>query len=114
MMGDADERPSEAPSQPAERSIHLEAHAAGQARIHQAARDLHLHYQSGVHGARRAEPGVATEECPYPGLAAFGREEARWFFGREQLTVELMERLDARLHTGGMQAVVAPSGAGKS
>ena len=53
-------------------------------------------------------------ECPYPGLASFGREQARWFFGRDELTAELIGRLDARLRVGGVQVVVAPSGAGKS
>ncbi|MBV9141929.1 MAG: hypothetical protein JO115_13605 [Pseudonocardiales bacterium] len=53
-------------------------------------------------------------ECPYPGLASFGREQARWFFGRDQLTSKLIARLDNRLRSGGMQMVVAPSGAGKS
>jgi hypothetical protein len=47
-------------------------------------------------------------------LASFGREQARWFFGRDQLTAELIARLDERLRTGGVQVVVAPSGAGKS
>ncbi len=111
-MGHAGEQPPEVPSpQPAGESVHLEAHASDQARINQAARDLHVHYGEGV---RRAEPGTATAECPYPGLASFGPEQARWFFGREQLTAELITRLDVRLRTGGVQAVVAPSGAGKS
>jgi hypothetical protein len=35
-------------------------------------------------------------------------------FGRDELTAELVARLDARLRTGGVQLVVAPSGAGKS
>jgi WD40 repeat protein/transcriptional regulator with XRE-family HTH domain len=52
--------------------------------------------------------------CPYPGLAAFGPQEARWFFGREQVTADLVARLDERLDGGGLLAVVAPSGAGKS
>jgi hypothetical protein len=55
-----------------------------------------------------------VRECPYPGVASFGREQARWFFGRDELTAELVARLDERLRTGGMQVVVAPSGAGKS
>lgn len=99
---------------PVGEAVRLEAHASDQARVTQAARDLHVHYADGVRGGRHAEPGAATAECPYPGLAAFGREQARWFFGREQLTTELIARLDARLRTGGVQAVVAPSGAGKS
>jgi hypothetical protein len=62
----------------------------------------------------RAESGTEVQECPYPGLVAFEREQARWFFGRDQLTAELISRLDAQLRAGGMQVVVAPSGAGKS
>ncbi|MGH3571639.1 MAG: helix-turn-helix domain-containing protein [Pseudonocardiaceae bacterium] len=68
------------------------------------------------------EPTPLTDEpesadvgpCPYPGLAPFGREEARWFFGRAPVTADLVRRLDERLGGGGPLAVVAPSGAGKS
>ncbi|MGH3872371.1 MAG: hypothetical protein ACRDSR_12805 [Pseudonocardiaceae bacterium] len=104
------EHPPGAP-QPGEHPVHLEAHASDQAGIHQAARDLHLYQRDGIHSAR---PAGLARECPYPGLAAFGREQAHWFFGREQLTSELITRLDGRLRTGGLQLVVAPSGAGKS
>lgn len=52
--------------------------------------------------------------CPYPGLAAFGPEEACWFFGRAPVTADLIRRLDERLGGGAPLAVVAPSGAGKS
>ncbi len=55
-----------------------------------------------------------TEVCPYPGLAAFGPLEVRWFFGRDQATSDLISRLDDRLAGGGVLAVVGPSGAGKS
>ncbi|MEV0391064.1 AAA family ATPase [Nonomuraea sp. NPDC050643] len=54
------------------------------------------------------------DECPYPGLAAFGPEQARWFFGRDRLLAELTARLDERAQRGGPLMVVAPSGAGKS
>ncbi|MEV4365299.1 hypothetical protein [Nonomuraea sp. NPDC049625] len=94
--------------------VHLEAHASGQARIHQAGRDQHFHYGEGLHTRRRTVPGALAPECPYPGLAAFGRHQARWFFGRAGLIAELLARLDLRLNKGGIQAVVAPSGAGKS
>ena len=47
-------------------------------------------------------------------LASFEAAEARWFFGRDALTAELLERLDQRSRSGGLQVVVAPSGAGKS
>ncbi|MBB5857471.1 hypothetical protein ACFQ05_31680 [Amycolatopsis umgeniensis] len=94
--------------------IHLEAHASGDAHIHQAGRDQHVHYADGVHGRRRATAGRLVRECPYPGLAAFGPEQAGWFFGRDGLVAELIAHLDERLPTGGVQIVVAPSGAGKS
>ena len=99
---------------PAGDSVHLEAHVSGESRVNQAGRDLHLHYQDRVHGARRVKPGAQALECPYPGLASFSREQAKWFFGRDELTSDLITRLDARLSTGGVQVVVAPSGAGKS
>ncbi|MGH3801114.1 MAG: helix-turn-helix domain-containing protein, partial [Pseudonocardiaceae bacterium] len=57
---------------------------------------------------------TGTDACPYPGLAAFGPSETRWFFGRDQATSDLISQLDARLAGGGPLAVVAPSGAGKS
>ncbi|MGH3830975.1 MAG: WD40 repeat domain-containing protein, partial [Pseudonocardiaceae bacterium] len=53
-------------------------------------------------------------ECPYPGLTAFTEEQAPWFCGRDQLTRDLLARLDERLVMGGVQLVMAPSGAGKS
>jgi hypothetical protein len=56
-MGPSGERPPERPTpQPARDSVHQEAHASGDARINQAARDLHVHYPDGV---RRVEPGPA-------------------------------------------------------
>jgi WD40 repeat protein len=61
-----------------------------------------------------AEPPRDTGECPYPGLAAFQPGQAAWFFGRGVLVAELVEMLGERRHTGGIQAIVAPSGAGKS
>lgn len=53
-------------------------------------------------------------ECPYPGLAAFNADQAQWFFGRDQLIRDLIARLDDRLLMGGVQMVMASSGAGKS
>ncbi|MFI5882965.1 DNA-binding protein [Streptomyces sp. NPDC051554] len=101
--------------------MRLEAHAADEARVYQAGRDqhiaerdLHLHYEDGVRRSRRAAPDTPAGECPYPGLAAFDEDQARWFFGRDVATADLLARLDERLHKGGALAVVAPSGAGKS
>ncbi|SFR03266.1 WD40 repeat [Lentzea waywayandensis] len=76
--------------------------------------DQHLHYLNGTHDRRRSTSGPMTQECPYPGLTAFEPEQAAWFFGRDTLVAELITALDRRLRTGGVQVVVAPSGAGKS
>ncbi|MCU7725388.1 hypothetical protein ODJ79_16805 [Actinoplanes sp. KI2] len=52
---------------------------------------------------------------PYRGLASFEPEHADWFFGREALTAELIDRLAAGYAAGGgMQVVVGASGSGKS
>jgi WD40 repeat protein len=108
-------------SPPGDEEIRLEARASEEARIYQAGRDqhiaqrdLHLHYEDGVRQSRRAAPDAVSGECPYPGLAAFGEDQARWFFGRDAVTAELLVRLGERLSTGGALALVAPSGAGKS
>jgi transcriptional regulator with XRE-family HTH domain len=57
---------------------------------------------------------LGARPCPYPGLAAFGPEEARWFFGRTEVITDLVCRLDQHGDGCGPLAVVAPSGAGKS
>ena len=53
---------------------------------------------------------VASDTCPYKGLAAFQPDDAGLFFGRERLVDELVQRLQdsAALIVGG------PSGSGKS
>ncbi|MFD8493165.1 hypothetical protein [Amycolatopsis sp. NPDC059657] len=105
--------PSDPPTTPLPR-IHLEAHASGDSRIQLAGRDQHIYYRDGVRMRRRTVAGNPVRECPYPGLAAFGPEQAEWFFGRDGLVSELIDRLDRRLLSGGVQVVLAPSGAGKS
>jgi WD40 repeat protein len=63
------------------------------------------------------EPVATTPgECPYPGLEAFGLAQAKWFFGREKVTGDLVDILDRVLRAGrgGPVTVVGPSGAGKS
>ena len=115
-MGSSGEQPPEQrmPPRPAGDSVYLDAHASGNAGINQAGRDQHFYYGDGVRRTRRVQPGTRVGECPYPGLASFGCEQARWFFGRDQLIAELTACFDVRLRTGGVQVVVAPSGAGKS
>jgi WD40 repeat protein len=49
--------------------------------------------------------------CPYRGLAAYGPEDARYFFGRTAIVGELTRRVTV---DGGMIAVVGPSGCGKT
>ncbi|MCT2543310.1 caspase, EACC1-associated type [Streptomyces atratus] len=56
----------------------------------------------------------APQVCPYPGLAAFGPGQAQWFFGREQLTTELAERLAGHMDATDPLVLVGPSGSGKS
>lgn len=103
--------PSDPPTTPLP-LIHLEAHASGDSRIQLAARDQHIYYRDGVRTRRRTVAGNPVLECPYPGLAAFGPEQAEWFFGRDGLVSELIDRLDRRLLSGGVQVVLAPSGRG--
>ncbi|MFF5249185.1 hypothetical protein ACFY3V_33320 [Streptosporangium sp. NPDC000095] len=67
----------------------------------------------------RRTPGRRPRDPePYRGLAGFEAEHAEWFFGREALTRELVDRLAARdgdiEGAVGVQVVVGVSGSGKS
>jgi hypothetical protein len=62
-----------------------------------------------------AEPPPTTDDraddrCPFMGLPAYGLDDADLFFGREQATLELMQKLRQSCFL----AVVGPSGSGKS
>ncbi|MFK4070785.1 hypothetical protein [Streptomyces sp. NPDC029674] len=65
-------------------------------------------------GARLAagapDAGEGERRAPYVGLAAFQPEDADWFFGREQLTDDLVDRVGSRRFL----AVFGASGSGKS
>jgi WD40 repeat protein len=65
---------------------------------------------------RRAPgPRRTGDPVPYRGLAAFQPEDAGWFFGREELTRQLVGRLANRYADGnGLLVVVGQSGSGKS
>ncbi|WP_157440320.1 caspase, EACC1-associated type [Actinokineospora inagensis] len=81
------------------------------------AEDLVLAVNPAHQGA--APPVVAPARsgdggCPYPGLASFQEDQARWFFGRERATRELVGRLVERMDGVGPLVVAGPSGAGKS
>ncbi|MEU8728979.1 WD40 repeat domain-containing protein [Streptomyces tendae] len=60
--------------------------------------------------AQQAPGGI----CPYRGLAAYRREDADWFFGRDRSTRALVAQLYATRETGGLVMLVGASGAGKS
>ncbi|PPS85145.1 hypothetical protein BZZ08_04104 [Streptomyces sp. MH60] len=62
-------------------------------------------------GEAPAAPGGI---CPYRGLAAYRRQDADWFFGRERSTRALVAQLHATRDTGGLVMLVGASGAGKS
>jgi DNA-binding SARP family transcriptional activator len=55
-------------------------------------------------------PAVASADCPYPGLRAFGPEDFDLFFGRESDAEEVSERL----RPGAVVAIAGASGTGKS
>ncbi|MGW5478566.1 nSTAND1 domain-containing NTPase [Streptomyces sp. NPDC004008] len=55
-----------------------------------------------------------TGVCPYRGLAAYRRQDAGWFFGRERCTQALVAQLGAAEESGGLVMLVGASGAGKS
>ncbi|MFG3247851.1 hypothetical protein [Streptomyces sp. NPDC048187] len=59
-------------------------------------------------------PGAPGGVCPYRGLAAYRRQDAGWFFGRERSTRALVAQLHATRDTGGLVMLVGASGAGKS
>ena len=56
-------------------------------------------------------PELPDEPCPYRGLAAFGEGDREFFFGRERLLNEMVERLRDGER---LLAVVGSSGSGKS
>ncbi|AWZ17229.1 ATP-binding protein [Streptomyces sp. ICC1] len=61
-------------------------------------------------------PVWTAGQPPYPGLEAFGEEDAAVFFGRERETAELVARLHPALPDRAQRfvTVVGPSGSGKS
>jgi eukaryotic-like serine/threonine-protein kinase len=53
---------------------------------------------------------VSGEVCPYRGLSAFGEDDAKYFFGRDNEIRSALTQLDA----WPLLAVIGPSGVGKS
>ncbi|WP_327091074.1 hypothetical protein OIE66_10745 [Nonomuraea sp. NBC_01738] len=58
--------------------------------------------------------GQVGQTSPYLGLSSFMAEDARYFFGRDDLVELLVDRVRDRLDEGGLLVVTGPSGAGKS
>lgn len=56
------------------------------------------------------EPTAQRIPCPFPGMVPFDVKDARFFFGREQETGELLRRLRVQNYL----LVIGPSGSGKS
>jgi hypothetical protein len=56
----------------------------------------------------------AQPPCPYPGMRPFQSRDAKWFFGREELTRYLIDRLAEQANARRPLFVLGPSGAGKS
>lgn len=64
----------------------------------------------------RRAPGrrPAGAPVPYRGLASFQPEDAKWFYGRQSLTDDLIGHLRKVYAVGGLLVAVGPSGSGKS
>ena len=58
--------------------------------------------------------GPVWAGCPYLGLAPFEEQDARVFYGRGELTDQLVQKLAARLDGTGILLVAGQSGTGKS
>ncbi|MEV4399207.1 caspase family protein [Nonomuraea sp. NPDC049607] len=68
-----------------------------------------------VNSAHSGESGEQVGEIsPYLGLTSFGPQDAEVFFGRSELTAQLVDRVAGQLTCREFLMVVGPSGAGKS
>lgn len=57
--------------------------------------------EPGLELSPEASTEAVPEDSPYPGMKPFDITQARWFFGREEQTTELLGRLATRLHRPG-------------
>lgn len=63
----------------------------------------------------RPGPRPGRDDGPYRGLAPFSVEDAGWFFGRDAVSEQILDRLEHRAVDGGPPLfVLGSSGAGKS
>jgi len=71
-------------------------------------------WTDGVAPPPLADDTGAMRESPYRGLAAFGEQDAGFFFGRTEAAAQVLERMSQRLSRPGLLMVSGVSGAGKS
>ena len=71
-------------------------------------------WQDALSRIRRVPGLVTAAHAPYRGLASFEPEDSDWFFGREELTQQLVELATGSGANRLPLAVVGPSGSGKS
>ena len=76
--------------------------------------NYHGTWTDGVAPPPLADDTAAMRESPYRGLAAFGEQDAEFFFGRRQAAGQVLDRMSQRLSHPGLLMVSGVSGAGKS
>ncbi len=91
--------------------IEMTADVSGGSTSIMAGRDVIITYGSPPTEQFEDDP---VGECPYPGLASFGPDQAGWFFGRDRVLGALRVRLDRARAEGGPVVLIGGSGAGKS
>ncbi|WP_214633080.1 NACHT and WD repeat domain-containing protein [Antrihabitans cavernicola] len=70
-------------------------------------------WESASNGAAAVADEVPAV-CPYLGLAAYGPDQADWFFGRTRATQSLVDLAKQSSVDGGIALLIGASGAGKS
>jgi WD40 repeat protein len=75
--------------------------------------DLRRHYYNSYRRDGQLDPPTAMIS-PYRGLSAFGDQDARLFFGRDDTIDRVLELMSARLDGAGLLVLSGVSGAGKS
>jgi serine/threonine protein kinase/WD40 repeat protein len=76
--------------------------------------ELAATFRAVAEGRQPGPPPPSDMRNPYKGLRAFDEPDAPDFFGREDVTSELLLRLSAPGQAGRFIALVGPSGSGKS
>ncbi len=104
----------------------LQLQLAGTPLAQKASEVLPLSWLSGTQGVIEVVPAQVGMQaqgraqtldlgvCPYMGLRAFGLEQSQYFYGRDSLTQQIIERLRQRPASESALAVVGASGSGKS